>query len=902
MTRISSILMQSMASPHATIRSRSLKSVIQLLEKDPSLLDQNLLIVKHIIRAANDQSTMVRDAALGLIGKCVALRPSTEPQFLDTLLTLASDSIIGIRKRSIKQLKDTYLRNRDDTVRVRVASAFLRRMNDEDDSVVDLGRQTLEEIWIDPYPAVNDGKISLSLQQDLNRHSAQLVLIAEQSDDVLQAFEPFFRSLLVSNHRNASNNQQVCKAIASAAFDGFIENDQTKTIDARANILALLSVLVRASPTLLSLEQLKMLGAYTKTLKSNSDLRLYKPVTQIFHAAVPRFHSTDREFLLQLQENMVRSLSLIPAHFSDLLDEVTNCLWALSLTLDNKAKLVNISQNILLQITQTKDQPPKLIKCITMAGYFGKAWNLDHLVQNFRSRFTWWQGDSIADLTVQILLPHAKSDSRVDVRRAALQSICLTCLSWPQNFLKKEVQTSLEEALRSGDQSIELAVIRGLRDFFKLGETQTKSTNPVDGTIPEAQSNENLGSSMISSDSDKAATLLAQHFFEEGDVQRLALHYTNDVALAATELICSTNRQGLVHPRQSGLVLVALETSPNKSIATAAYEEHLSLNSKHESILEKEYLKAVEQAFIYQKNTIQDTRGFVLADQASPKLKLFFEVLKSSTLATRKKLLPSLCKRLDVNHTKAESFELFESHYSFAKFVCENLALASYGRVDEILMVCSTLENIFTTTGNALSQHIEPIFNIEAPAPIPLERLAQLALSAMLLTLFWQTRTHLRSVTTNLPSYVGKADKRKTQDTSKPPVKSTNTPRLEESYLKLTQSVDITKMDEQAMRVQCSAFMDLLSVDHEAKIPTESDEFDENMTGRPLTPDGDEASIGTASLPPSGAYAKAGMKRRRSESHSVASTPNGKKRGRPKLNGRKSSLSRQVDEDVGGWD
>lgn len=900
--RIFALLLQSMASPHATIRSRGLKSVIQPLEKDPSLLDRNANIVKHITRAANDQSTMVRDAALGLIGRCITLRPSTELQFLDTMLTLTSDPTVGIRKRSIRQLRDAYLRNKEDATRIRIASAFLRRMNDEDETLVALARQTLEEIWIQPYPAMSDGRTPLSLQQELNRHATQLIHIAEQSDDVLQAFEPFFHALLVTSHENISTNRGVCKAIASAAFESFIDNDQQKSLDARANILALLSVLARASSTILSLDQLKLLEAYTKTLKTGADLRLYKPVAQIFRATMPCFLSTEREFLLQLQENLVKSISLIPPSSPDLLDEVTSCLWAMNHILGNKEKLANICRSVLIQVDKGGSMgSQKLIRCIKMIGYFGKAWDLDDFSQIFRDRFPWWEEGSVAELIVRVLLPHVQTQCDYNVRQASLESICLTCWSWPKNFLIHEVQSALTEALRSQSPGLELVVVSGLRNFFKLGEAHTKLANPKDGVKIETQSTEKLGSSMISSDSDKAATLLAQQ--QQADIQRIALRYTNDVAMAATELICSTNRQGLVHPRQSGLVLVALETSPNESIAAAAYEEHLSLNSKHESILEKEYLRAIEQAFIYQRDTIHDPSGLKLSGQPTPKLQLFFEVLKTSTLASRKKLLQNLCKRLDINIARLESVEDLQTHVTFAKFVCQNLAFASYARVDEILIVCSSLESMFGTTGSALSQHVEPLFNSEAPVEVPLERLAQLTLCSLLLCLFWQTRSHLRSITTNLPSGGGKADKRVTKDTSKPPIKSTNAARLEESYVQGTNSLELPG-DEQSMRTQCSAFMKLLSIDDEAKIINESDELDETTGGRPTTPDDDRASMGSTSHPPSGGILKPSLKRRRSEIGSASLTPNGKKRGRPKLEKGKSSstLSKRPDDDDEGWD
>ena len=858
------------------------------------MLDSNVNFVKHINYAATDQSTLVRDAALQLIGRCITLRPDIEEDFLETMLNLTADPTVGIRKRSIRQLKETYLRKKDDSTRVRVASVFLRRMNDEEEAVTDLARQTLEEMWIDPYPTIDDeGRLPLAMQQELNRHAAQLVKIAEQSENVLQAFEPFFRALLISTHKNAKNNRGVCKAIAGAAFDNFIENDQQRSVDARANILALLSVLTRAQADLLSLDQLKMLETYTSTLKTGADLRLYKPVAQIYHAAMPCFAATEQDFVTLLQSNMINSLTKISN--SDLMDEVTSCLWAMQPVLKNRFKLFNATQQMLKMLVANREaEPNKVLRFVKMIGHFGKAWNLDEYVSRFQGLYDWWRGERVSELLVSILLPSTDAKYQLEIRKGATESICLISLSWPENYLRKDVLEALETSLRSGDAQLEQVVVSGLRDFFKACEGHTKSLAETHEGETNGDSTQKLGTPMRSSDSDKAGSLLAQQFFV--DVERIALRYTNEVAFAATELICSTSRQGVIHPRQTGCILVALETSPNQAIAKTALDEHMVLNSKHESILEKEYVKAVEMTFAYQRDTARDSSGLRLQPVMAPKLGPFFEVLKSASITTRKKLLPNLCKRLDVQVSKLDALPKLEMHLLFAKFVCQNLALGSFSRVEEVTLMCAALESIFSTTGNALSQRLEPLLSAEGANVSEQEGFTQLTLAAMLMSLLWRTRSHLRAVYTNIPTASGKQDKRLSKDTSKPPLKSTSAAKLEENFVKTTETVGALA-NEQLMREQCHVFMDLLSVDHEARIGNSSDEVD----GREGTPEADRKSAGTPSLPPSGAFSK-GTKRRRSESGSAVSTPNGRKRGRPKLDKRRSSGVKKFDPDDEGWE
>ena len=65
-------------------RSKAIKSIVQLLEKDPAILERHSNVLTYIITSTSDQSPMVRDSALGLIGKCVSLNPTLQPEGCQT--------------------------------------------------------------------------------------------------------------------------------------------------------------------------------------------------------------------------------------------------------------------------------------------------------------------------------------------------------------------------------------------------------------------------------------------------------------------------------------------------------------------------------------------------------------------------------------------------------------------------------------------------------------------------------------------------------------------------------------------------------------------------------------------------------------------------------------------------
>ncbi|PHH65845.1 hypothetical protein CDD81_1214 [Ophiocordyceps australis] len=93
---------------------------------------------------------------------------------------------------------------------------------------------------------------------------------------------------------------------------------------------------------------------------------------------------------------------------------------------------------------------------------------------------------------------------------------------------------------------------------------------------------------------DDVASATTQRFLK--DVTRIALGSQDEHAFLAMEVLGSINRQGLTHPKETGVTLITLETSSNRKIAELAFIEHRLLHEKHETVLEREYTKAVQSA------------------------------------------------------------------------------------------------------------------------------------------------------------------------------------------------------------------------------------------------------------------------------------------------------------------
>ena len=176
---------QSMGSQQPTVRSRALKSVTTLLEKDPAILDRNEAVLRQILRSLSDPSSLVRDSALNLIQKCVAIRPALELKVYEKIVERTTDASHQVRKRAMAFLKQVYLHVHDNRVRAKISNAMISRIHDVDESVVEVARATIEEIWFSAFREAGSGQDrSVDFQLQLAGQVALIVQTVDLGDNV----------------------------------------------------------------------------------------------------------------------------------------------------------------------------------------------------------------------------------------------------------------------------------------------------------------------------------------------------------------------------------------------------------------------------------------------------------------------------------------------------------------------------------------------------------------------------------------------------------------------------------------------------------------------------------------------------------------------------------------------
>lgn len=904
--RILKILLDSISSDQITVRTRSLKSVTQMLEKDPSLLDRARNVKALITKCATDVSSMVRDSALMLIGKCIVLRPTLEQDFCKTILVLTNDATIGVRKRSMRLLKDIYLRNARKDIKTVIGDSLLQRTKDSDKGVSDLARQVFEEIWLAPFwKSLDSPDLSVQDKIALKDQVGLIVRTVQRGENVASILVSLIREVLSNDSTNAAANFRVCKSLVAMAFETMIDTEeQAERLDQR-HVLQTLTVFAKASSRLFTSDQLQHLQPYIANLSNSDDLYLFRSVVVVFRCVLPVMPTVQHGLLREIQNVLLRSVSKLGKAE---LNEVAACLWTINGTLHEPDKLVKLTVSVLKNLHALegvdftdqgqKDNLNRLKKYIRIAGYFGKHCDFEDHRQTFQDSLTWWKGASVAGLIVSSVNPFANAKQPLSLRADALNSTGLICQSFPHQFNQEHISIVFQDVLIEGDPELQSIVLSSFKEFFAMQERQAEVKN--DEATPETQvpTGGKLGGSMTASDGDGASALIAQRFLK--NVLRIALASQDLSALTATEVITSINRQGLVHPKESGPAMVALETSTNPAIAEVAFQEHRNLHQQHESMFEREYMRAIQEAFNYQRDIVKDPLGFTTPPLAA-KLRCMFEIIKTSKGKYQKKFLSNYSSKIDFDFGKMDVTDNPPSTLQYSRFLIENLALFDFGRIDELLHAIACMERIVAGTGSGIAHSISTeIFHIsvesalEPPADTAKEmgvtddasssgfdttRLRQLTTGSIILSCLWEARTYLRRLFGLVSSQQRRDSKVKAaaKDLNKVPTKvqGVTGDRLLAAIAEKVNSLN----NQESMLQQCKEFVELMSVDNEVKVAAEGEE----EVDRPETPSGEDE--GDTPMQASGGSKTS----KRKSSASIAGTPQKRPRGRPSLGKRKKS-------------
>ncbi|KAJ5230348.1 hypothetical protein N7489_011056 [Penicillium chrysogenum] len=905
------VLLASFLGDSAKVRSRSLKSVIYMLEKDPNLLDRDPSVLRVIHRCTTDASPMVRDSALQLIGQCIGLKPELEEEGCRSILACAPDQTAGVRKRCIGLLKELYHKTSRKELKLAILDSFLQRTGDLEESVASLARQTFEEIWLVPFhESIDSSSEGPKLKIALGEQVGLIIGLTERSETALESLSVCLKGVLSDKSKSAALNFKVCKAMVSTMFQRLVEDSDGSSKEFQQALLQTITVFAKSNAKLFTPDQLEALHPYIGHLSTADDLFIFRSVVVIYRCVLPFLSSSHNTLLKEVQNDLFKSVAKLARAE---LNEVMACLWTINSVLQNTNRLVKLTVSVLKPLQQYKSVDlsstthaailARAKSYIRIAGCVGRHCDLEKYASHFKSEFPTWAGGSVAGLMIDSIIPFTASNSPFELRVMALESLGSICQSWPGQFGRERTRQTFAQAFKEDAPSLQNIVLRSFADFFAIHEGKSEKAVMPTAEAAAQEDNTRLGGSLKASDNDGAAALIAQHFLS--NMLQVAQSRQDTYSLTAIELIASINRQGLVHPKECAGVLVSLETSTVPAIAKIAFDTHKMLHQQYESMFEREYMRAVQEAFYYQRDIVGDSNGANARPYVS-KLAPLFEIVKISNSRYQKKFLANICSKINFEPKKLDVTGNPPEHLLLARFISQNLAYFDYGQLAELVPTIACMERIVSSTGTIVAHAIEtdisptpigppqldasndtaPGFAPEVPQStiVPQQvnpaTLRLLATAAASLSMLWEARTHLRRLYGISAHSKNKEGKPATKDLNKTATKvhGVTGDKFWEAIARNMTALD----SEEAMHQKCREFATLLSIDEEFRV-----DGDEDAEGDSLDAIGDIDET----------VAPRPMKRKSSVSSSNLSK---RPKGRKSSTGKKKS-SAEPDEDL-DWD
>ena len=130
------------------VRSKALKCLASVVHEDPSVLSRDDM-QKGVNYSFLDAATMVREAAVDLVGKFILHRAELIDKYYDMLSQRIMDTGVSVRKRVIKILKDICLEFPDYPRIPAICVKMIRRINDEE-GIRKLVMEVFQNMWFAP--------------------------------------------------------------------------------------------------------------------------------------------------------------------------------------------------------------------------------------------------------------------------------------------------------------------------------------------------------------------------------------------------------------------------------------------------------------------------------------------------------------------------------------------------------------------------------------------------------------------------------------------------------------------------------------------------------------------------------------------------------------------------------
>lgn len=704
------------------IRTKALKCMTMVVSEDPDVLLRKDM-QKGVQFSFTDSSTMVREAAVDLVGKFILHKQDLITQYYTIITDRILDTGVSVRKRVIKILKDICLEFPGYEKIPEICVKIIRRINDEE-GIRKLVMEVFSNMWFVPLRergrSQEDNELLVTRAQNITD------VVVACRDTGLEWFEQLLETLFQPREDKDDSTKKAtepppqlvmaCQQIVDCLVESVLrieesnlssgEGPRAKSLGSSNRIVACLTTLylfAKIRPQLL-VEHVQTLQPYLQVqCQTQGDYQIISNVARTLELSVPLIKHPSEIFLSQLEEDAVK---LILQHDKKV---VSACLSCLGSIVNNVTKNFGLIRDCFVKYFsfmtkyrkhhEINPDDPRCKEQRTLAWFRRAMFTVSQLLRHFDftddALYTGLVcGNETVEDVFETIFHFITHDSK-EIQSDTLHALGLICVRHYNFMLETKLKQLyidiLQEDFYSEYQKVK--VLNNLELYLAEEEVRMRK---LDENWKNYGDKENL-KEMGDVNSGMASTVIQVYL---NAVLNSFVHPSVLVRQAALKVISLILAQGLVHPVQIVPYLICMSTDSEQKISHTADREMQEINKKYPGFIHMKLLQGIRlshqlQEIVQGRQAAVRGHRVVREGELPTALNGFLYSILKSTKAQRRGVLTSLLKQFD---------DSSKSSLSLMLYLADNLAYIPYTVLDEPLFVIHNIDIMVSVSGSNLLQ------------------------------------------------------------------------------------------------------------------------------------------------------------------------------------------------------
>ena len=659
-------LLKAVDHPKIKSRTRALKNLSMLIERDPRVI--YIPSVKQTLsNRIKDPSSLVRLAVLDIFDQYILQKPELIGDFYKSLI-LTADKSTAVRNRSIKIARRIFNDSSDTASKVFLLQKILRRIDDDEESVVESAKGTLMDILF-LGPSYKSNQSESKLKDECMKLMLVIGKLVEKSTSDWYLFEKFlFEDIIQVNDENKrfhTDLLQVCQVMTMCLVSYTVDNVDTEKQNNVDTCLGLLSIFTKSDVPFISQDQLMSLLPYiTADTTATAATSYYSWV--ILRNSLNHLSSLRESFLKSAQTSVLKRLTKLNTRE---LEVAMPAVWSLSVMLNDTVKIANAACSCLSLVlpfvdlvleNMLIDVDHKLIRLLYLLGAFGKYCDLEKYRDIFvKHRLGIKPKETVFSLITKVIMIFTKSNVNRDIRKAALRNLIHCATTHSKLFLNDRVLNVMDtELLQNDDVPLKSFILQGVLEFLEKEESDSLKENTNTAKEKPEKSSLMADNQRINNNEDICASL-ANRYLQTA--MSLCTSGSSDAdVFTGVKFLKYVVRMGYGSPMACIGPVINLQLSTNPYIRTVGQGLHRELHEKYEPLVENTYAHNLFGAF---KISYSTSKEHCLDE--SMIIHKFYKIFEESKGAKRK-FLKQLPKTVDLKRFQdCEQMQLMEYYVAF---------------------------------------------------------------------------------------------------------------------------------------------------------------------------------------------------------------------------------------------